>query len=105
MQRDRRWPYFVQHVHRMELIWTQVGKSSKKPICKAFRTDIDSKMTDIFSSYLYMRSFVADGNFKVDHLKQKNNLSDVWFINGEAFMTNVDRYEVHLQTAIEHKLV
>ena len=105
MQREGRWPYFVQHVHRMELIWNQVGKPSKIPIRKAFRTDIDSKMTDIFSSYLYMRSFVADGNFKADHLKQKNDLSDVWLTNGEAFMTNVDRYEVHLQTAIEHKLV
>jgi hypothetical protein len=52
-----------------------------------------------------MWSFVADGNFKADHLKQKNDSSDVWLTNGEAFMTNVDRYEIHLQTATEHKLV
>ena len=57
------------------------------------------------SSYLYMQSFVADGNFKADHLKQNNNISDVWLTNGEAFMTNVNRYEIHLQTAIDHKLV
>ena len=52
-----------------------------------------------------MQSFVADGNFKADHLKQKNDSSDVWLTNGEAFMTNVDRYKIHLQTATEHKLV
>jgi hypothetical protein len=52
-----------------------------------------------------MRSYVADGNFKADHLKQKNDASDVWLTNGEGFMTNTDRYEIHLQTAKEIKLV
>src|SRR5258705_11193319 len=98
MQREGRWPYFVQHVHRMELIWNQVGKPSKKPIRKAFRTDIDCKMTDIFYSYLYMRSFVADGNFKADHLKQKNDLSDVWLTNGEAFLPTAPPHHPHPQT-------
>lgn len=52
-----------------------------------------------------MRSFVADGNFKADHLKQKNDNSNVWLTNGEAFMTNVDRYGMHLQQAKESKSV
>jgi Kyakuja-Dileera-Zisupton transposase len=52
-----------------------------------------------------MRSFVADGNFKANHLKQKNDNSDVWLTSGEGFMTNTARYEIHLQTAKETKTV
>jgi hypothetical protein len=52
-----------------------------------------------------MRSFVADGNFKADHLVQKNDKTDVWLTDGEGFMTNTARYEMHLQTAEETKTV
>ena len=50
-----------------------------------------------------MRSFVADGNFKADHLKQKNDDDDVWLTNGEAFMTNIGCYNQHLAQAQETK--
>jgi len=46
-----------------------------------------------------MRSFVADGNFKANHLKQSNNE------DGEAFMTNVACYHEHLAEAQETKTV
>jgi hypothetical protein len=52
-----------------------------------------------------MRSFVADGNMKAIHLKQKNDNSDVWLTNGEGFMTNTERYEIHLENAKETKTV
>jgi len=52
-----------------------------------------------------MRSFVADGNFKAIHLKQKNDNTDVWLTSGEGFMTNTTRYEIHLQKAMETKTV
>jgi len=52
-----------------------------------------------------MRSFVADGNFKADHLKQKTDSTDVWLTNGEGFMTNVERYQKHLEVAMESKQV
>ena len=52
-----------------------------------------------------MRSFVADGNFKANHLKQSNDEDDVWLTNGEAFMTNVARYHEHLAEAQETKTV
>lgn len=51
-----------------------------------------------------MRTYV-DGNFKDNHLMQKNDGQDVWLVNGEGFMTNTDRYEMHLQTAKESKSV
>ena len=52
-----------------------------------------------------MRSFVADGNFKAVHLKQKDDESDVWLTSGEGFMTNVARYQIHLEKAQETKAV
>lgn len=55
--------------------------------------------------YLFMRSFVADGNFKAVHLKQKDDRSDVWLTSGEGFMTNKTRYEMHLDIAKETKSV
>jgi len=52
-----------------------------------------------------MCSFVADRNFKAIHLKQKNDNSDVWLTSGEGFMTNVARYQTHLEKAKETKTV
>lgn len=52
-----------------------------------------------------MRSFVADGNFKAVHLKQKDDASDVWLTSGEGFMTNEPRYQMHLEKAQETKSV
>jgi len=48
-----------------------------------------------------MRSFVADGNFKADHLMQKNDSTDIWLTNGEGFMTENERYSLHLAVAKE----
>lgn len=55
----------------------------------------------INDSSVYMRSFVADGNVKADHLKQKTDDTDVWLTNGEGFMTQRDPYETHLSAAKE----
>lgn len=62
-------------------------------------------MSDPFRSHLYMRSYVADGNMKASHLKQKNDKEDVWLVNGEGFMTNTDLYDIHLKIAKESKSV
>ena len=48
-----------------------------------------------------MRSFVADGNFSADHLKQKNINDDVWLLDGEGMVTGQRRYAQHLQVALE----
>ena len=52
-----------------------------------------------------MRSFAADGNFKADHIKQKNDDDDVPLTNGEGFMKNAQRYKTHLANATEIKQV
>jgi hypothetical protein len=46
-----------------------------------------------------MRSFVVDGNFTADHIKQKRNQDDVWLSDGEGIMTAREPYATHLKTA------
>ena len=43
--------------------------------------------------------FVADGNFKADHLTPKNEEDDVHLTEGEAFMTADGPYKAHLKDA------
>lgn len=52
-----------------------------------------------------MRTFVADGNFSADHLKQKHPEDDVWLLNGRGMMTAQYPYHSHLQVAKDTKSV
>ncbi|KAH9477652.1 hypothetical protein JR316_0009878 [Psilocybe cubensis] len=45
-------------------------------------------------------SYVADGNFKADHLNQKNEGDDVWLSIGEGYMTALGPYKEHIKEAI-----
>uniref|UniRef100_A0A8H7XZC5 Uncharacterized protein n=1 Tax=Psilocybe cubensis TaxID=181762 RepID=A0A8H7XZC5_PSICU len=49
---------------------------------------------------LEANSYVADGNFKANHLNQKNKGDDVWLSVGEGFMTNPGPYKEHIKEAI-----
>lgn len=44
--------------------------------------------------------FVADGNFKADHVKQKNN-NDVWLMDGGGMVPNQKEYSNFLKKALE----
>ncbi|KAF9538839.1 hypothetical protein CPC08DRAFT_651318, partial [Agrocybe pediades] len=48
-------------------------------------------------AWLLRRSFVADGNFKADHVKQKNEADNVNLSSGEAYMTEESEYQAHLK--------
>jgi hypothetical protein len=54
-----------------------------------------------FNSVLYTRSFVTDGNFSADHLKQKHPEDDIWLLQGQGMMTGTNRYKEHLKVAVE----
>lgn len=54
-------------------------------------------------SWVYGRFFVADGNFKADHIRQKNNETDIWLSEGGGMMPRRDDYEGFLKTAIERR--
>uniref|UniRef100_A0A8H8CGF2 CxC2-like cysteine cluster KDZ transposase-associated domain-containing protein n=1 Tax=Psilocybe cubensis TaxID=181762 RepID=A0A8H8CGF2_PSICU len=51
-------------------------------------------------SDIYICSYVANGNFKANHLNQKNKGDDVWLSVGEGFMTNPEPYKEHIKEAI-----
>lgn len=48
-----------------------------------------------------MRSFVSDGNFTADHLRQKRPEDDVWLTSGEGVMAERTAYAAHLGIAKE----
>jgi hypothetical protein len=52
----------------------------------------------------FYRVLVTDGNFKADHVKQKNPDDDVALTgNGEAYMTGDAQYKQHINTSVEEK--
>jgi hypothetical protein len=53
---------------------------------------------------VYRRFFVADGNFKADHVRQKN-VSDVWLSEGAGMFAKRSEYEDFLRTATERLTV
>ncbi|TFK61330.1 hypothetical protein BDN72DRAFT_778352, partial [Pluteus cervinus] len=52
---------------------------------------------------LYTRSFVVDGNFVANHLKQKRPEDDVWLAAGTGMMTKRGPYEAHLALVGDHE--
>lgn len=56
-----------------------------------------------FLSWVFRRFFVADGNFKADHIRQKNDFDDVWLSEGGGMMPRRDNYEEFLKTAKERR--
>jgi len=56
------------------------------------------------NTFVYRRVFVADGNFKADHVRQKNNV-DVWLSEGGGMVPKGDEYEAFLQQAFEFATV
>ncbi|KIM35993.1 hypothetical protein M413DRAFT_47570, partial [Hebeloma cylindrosporum] len=71
------------------------------PACPQPGVNIPDDWQDPSNRDLYIRSFVTDGNFTADHLKQKRPEDDVWLLDGEGMMTGRQRYKEHLKVAIE----
>jgi hypothetical protein len=56
------------------------------------------------SRWVYRRAFVADGNFKADHVRQKNTC-DIWLSEGAGMISKRDVYHAFLETAVERLTV
>jgi len=50
---------------------------------------------------LYIRNFVSDGNFKADHVKQKNINDDVYLSSGEGYMTEPNEYAANVEEMVK----
>ena len=55
--------------------------------------------------FVFKRVFVADGNFKADHVQQKSSDTDIWLWDGAGMAPNQAEYEQFLQAAIERLTV
>ncbi|KAF8815488.1 hypothetical protein BYT27DRAFT_7033672, partial [Phlegmacium glaucopus] len=51
--------------------------------------------------FVYKRTFVADGNFKANHICQKSPEGDVWLCDGSGMMPNRQEYFDFLKQAQE----
>jgi hypothetical protein len=58
-----------------------------------------------FIRWVYKRIFVADGNFKADHVKQKHEAGDVWLSEGSGMIPRREEYLSFLASAIERLTV
>lgn len=47
----------------------------------------------------YMRTLLADGNFKQDHLAMKNDHDDVALSDGCHYMVNRSKFEAYIKSA------
>ena len=51
--------------------------------------------------FVFKRVFVADGNFKADHVRQTKPSNDVWLSEGAGMVLNQQEYFAFLKTAME----
>ncbi|KAF8799827.1 hypothetical protein BYT27DRAFT_7016783, partial [Phlegmacium glaucopus] len=54
-----------------------------------------------WSRWVYKHIFVANGNFKADHVRQQNPAGDVWLSEGTGMMPGRQEYMSFLASAIE----
>jgi hypothetical protein len=54
---------------------------------------------------VYRRFFVADGNFKADHVRQRGSAQDVWLSEGSGMFSKREEYKSFLKIAVERLTV
>ena len=58
-----------------------------------------------FWRWVYKHIFVTDGNFKADHVQQKNEVDDIWLSEGSGMIPRREEYFSFLATTIERLTV
>ncbi|KAH9959751.1 hypothetical protein BGW80DRAFT_1183207, partial [Lactifluus volemus] len=74
------------------------------PACPQSGINLPSNWKEDPNAWVYKRLFVADGNFKADHIRQKNK-SEVWLSEGGGMMSKTEDYERFLASAVERRTV
>lgn len=73
------------------------------PACPQPGVNLESGWDADADNVIYRRTFVADGNFKADHIAQKG--SDLWLYDGGGMGPNQRQYFDFLRTAMESSTV
>ena len=58
-----------------------------------------------FFRWVYKWIFVADGNFKADHVRQKSTIEKIWLSEGGGMVPKREEYQAFLKTAIKRLTV
>jgi KDZ transposase family protein len=64
-----------------------------------------SRFSIFVCRWVYKRLFVADGNFKADHVRQKSSDGNVWLSEGGGMVPKRETYHTFLETAHERLTV
>lgn len=75
------------------------------PACPQPGINIPSNWKDDEERWKYCRFFVADGNFKADHVYYKKAVEDVWLGEGGGMIPNRKDYKEFLENAKELRTV
>lgn len=97
------WPSFAPHALNLGSISRTIGRTIQ---IGGFNhtTLVIGRILKIFR-FLYMRSFVMDGNFKASHLRQRRPEDDVCLTRGTGMMAERETYAKHLKIASNDKAV
>ena len=98
-----RWLYTVLCARNLESTSLKIGETTK--IGTSINITIWKLPTYCLSKNLFMRGFIMDGNFQVEHMKMRNPQNDVPLSDGTAFMVRKELYESHLKSATEWRQV
>ncbi|KAF8964535.1 hypothetical protein BDZ97DRAFT_1918967 [Flammula alnicola] len=71
------------------------------PACPQPGINLPDDWKDDENGFAFQHIFVADGNFKADHVRQKSAQDDVWLLDGAGMAPNRAEYLEFLRTAIE----
>jgi hypothetical protein len=71
------------------------------PACPQPEINLPEKWEDDSQRWVYRRFFVADGNFKADHVRQQGKTGDVWLSPGGGMMSKDAEYKDFLKTAFD----
>ena len=61
--------------------------------------------TSTFHRWVYRRVYVADGNFKADHVRQPRSEGELWLWDGSGMMPNRPEYKAFLASATQRHTV
>ncbi|KAH9478642.1 hypothetical protein JR316_0009099 [Psilocybe cubensis] len=96
-----KWAGFAGHNGKSAL---NVGKGELAnycPACPQPGINIDPNWREDPNKWVYKRIFVADGNFKADHVRSEKPSRDIWLSEGGGMMPQREEYHAFLKTAIE----
>lgn len=99
-----KWAGFAGHNRKTALDVQDGDLANFCPACPQVNINIPPNWQDDPNCYVYQRMFVADGNFKADHVRAKTASQDVWLSEGGGFIPERQQYADFIKHAIEDKL-